>query len=446
MSKLINPGLILVLKGHQFLLQSPGGYPTKPWQARLLTIWMGFMSLLLLIGTWPLWSPQTLYPQVPLLSFAIPLSQGIDLLVCLCLWGTSLAFFLQSIAKTPPKILAAWWGMTWCFAFLLDQHRLQPWAYLFCILTLIIALSPYHYWISNARLLMISIYLYSAWAKVDASFFQELGPKLFIGCGSLVGLTLEEWSPLWLSIGSVIFPLGELFLVVGLCWRPLYPIAVPLSCLLHIFNLFLLGSWGLNHHHGVLLWNLYLLGQNFVLFGPYLWESEEDFPIPISGQKPLPVQGKKTLASVLLAGVILLPLTESWGIWDNWLSWGLYVSRNEYLICYLPEDEKEKIPLRWQRFLRPSSKENYLIFQLDAWSFQDLSVPLYPQNRFQIGVCLGLAKRFDLEDSIRVEVRTQANRWTAARTSKWLEGSQQLEAATETFWLNARPRENLARH
>ncbi|MEC8162907.1 MAG: hypothetical protein VX111_17305, partial [Planctomycetota bacterium] len=79
-------------------------------------------------------------------------------------------------------------------------------------------------------------------------------------------------------------------------------------------------------------------------------------------------------------------------------------------------------------------------FDLAQWSLTELGVPIYPQDRFQAGVALALARRLDNERGIRITWEGPSDRWTGERaTEQWL-GRQALELAVGRFRVNAEPR------
>src|SRR5262249_28175077 len=150
--------------------------------------------------------------------------------------------------------------------------------------------------------------------------------------------------------------------------------------------------WGLNHHPGVLIWNVYFIAQDLLLFAPArIWcgmrtargqspvgksadeivghatsEKQSVSPIaasvaPPSPPTPLPrgergdlepedarVTQRISWGCVAIEGVLvcvlLLPLLEPWGMCDHWPAWGLYASRAERTIVLIEASSRERLP------------------------------------------------------------------------------------------------------
>jgi hypothetical protein len=80
---------------------------------------------------------------------------------------------------------------------------------------------------------------------------------------------------------------------------------------------------------------------------------------------------------------------------------------------------------------------------MDRWSLSELAVPIYPQDRFQVGVALAVAKHYDLDRSIRVVWQSASARISGARETETWNGIGQSQLKAEQFHLNALPRSNL---
>ena len=99
---------------------------------------------------------------------------------------------------------------------LVDQHRLQPWAYQMSVAALVLAVAPNRRGLGLLSLLTVSIYLHSGLSKLDHSFLLANGPRLVDAALQAVGLSQKFWSsetrriaaqlpslyPLWFIIRS----------------------------------------------------------------------------------------------------------------------------------------------------------------------------------------------------------------------------------------------------
>ena len=89
---------------------------------------MAGFGLLLLAITWRLWTPQTEFPQIPFFSWLVDIPGFVDWVALL---GTSIgliAMLFTSGRMAKPAI--GLFLISIAPLVLLNQHRLQPWAYL----------------------------------------------------------------------------------------------------------------------------------------------------------------------------------------------------------------------------------------------------------------------------------------------------------------------------
>jgi len=132
------------------------------------------VSLLVLVGaTWPLWTPGGEFPRVPFvgwfagvpawLEWAAPAGFGLAA-VAATIWGSR-----HSVSRWSAAVMALALGVL----VLADQHRLQPWAYQLLLVQILLAGLPAGEAIGLTRLLIASIYFFSALSKLDRSFIDS---------------------------------------------------------------------------------------------------------------------------------------------------------------------------------------------------------------------------------------------------------------------------------
>ena len=92
----------------------------------------------------------------------------------------------------------------------------------------------------------------------------------------------------------------------------------------------------------------------------------------------------------------------------------------------------------------PLWRDDRCQLRVDRWSLHAVDAPIYPQNRFQIGVALALAEAYELDDHMLVIVESAADRFTGKRSSQTLDGVAPLKNKAEQDWLNAVPRNRFA--
>ena len=105
--------------------------------------WLAVGVLALVAATWKLWTPQAVFPQVPLIRAACDWPGWLD-------WGC-LAVLVASSLTMLFVARRGWLGRGSCLGlavslsgfFVLDQHRLQPWAWQFFLLAVLLSLADY---------------------------------------------------------------------------------------------------------------------------------------------------------------------------------------------------------------------------------------------------------------------------------------------------------------
>ena len=415
------------------------GDPRRSDLAVALLARLACVSLFVLVAaTWPLWSPDK-SPRVPLVGFLAGISGWLG--------GWPLAAFgLSAVAATICGLrlrIGRWSLVTAAVAVsllvLADQQRLQPWAYQLIVLSIVLVGLPAREAIALARLLVASIYFFSALSKLDRSFFDSGGGQVVDGLLCSLGLAanIGVRGRMLLAGG---FAMGELLIAAGLCWRRTRRFAWPASIVMHLLLLLALGPWGADNKPGVLIWNVYFILQNVVLFGV---AGER----PVVAVEPLPDDQQLTrmrwLVRCLATFVIAFPLTEPLGICDVWPAWAVYATGPERMRLLIESADREKLSAATREYVEPPRFEDDLcLVRIDRLSLDAFNAPLYPQNRFRLGLALAIAENLDLEDRIVVEVETAADRLTGSRATRQIRGRAAIVAELQRYWLNGTPRPN----
>lgn len=434
-------------------------------QLRLLKTNLACFALLLLGTTWQLWTPQTWFPQIPLFEWVSALPAGIDWLTLTIMLTTAGCLLLFSVVplclrKPAPEPGANWQricGLLFLVAYavsvLFDQHRLQPWTYQFALgLLLLTSLTPSRA-IRLLRLFVISIYVYSALSKCDASFVQTLGRQLAEGLFSSIGISTAFWSPKTLGWIAATFPVGELLVAAGLFFRRTRKPALVAAIGMHVCLMLAIGPWGLNHYQGVLIWNVYFIIQDLLLFtrNPTLDRPravKDDAQLEAERLAPVRVPGIERVPLLLVWLAILAPLFEPTGYFDHWPAWGLYASRHDRVVLLIDEEARAELPAALQPFVDPPQPlSTWCRVRVERWSLAELGAPLYPQARFQLGVAIGVGRMLESQapaaegtPRIRILFEGAADRWTGKRKVSEYRGLKEIDALSDRFWLNTLPR------
>ncbi len=433
-------------------------------QLRLLKISVALFSLVLLGNTWKLWTPQTLFPQVPLFDWVSQLPAGVDwftfatmVVASVCLLGLAFLPILLRIADRELRpLFQQICGGLFFSAFLLsivfDQHRIQPWAYQFALGYLILTFLKPPRAIHVFRLFVISIYLYSALSKCDASFVQTLGRQLAEGLFSAIGISTVFWSKQTLMWIAASFPVGEFLIGLGFFFQRTRRVALCAAIGMHVCLMLAIGPRGLNHYQGVLIWNVYFIIQDLILFGffsrgkPSGNVAAGDLDDQSLSLKM--VSGSERAALIIVWLALLAPLFEPTGYFDHWPAWGLYASHHDRVILLIDEEARSKLPPALQPFVdSPRPLSRWCRVRVERWSLAELGAPIYPQARFQLGVAIAVGKSLEQETEpreqqpqMKILFEGAAQRLTGERKISEYTGLTQIERQTNRFWLNAEPR------
>lgn len=375
---------------------------------------------MLIALTWRLWTGGSEFPQIPLLESLIsaPLFADSVALVVLCLSVLFLlsASLLQILNRSPSlngnkiRIAAAIFSASILCLFLLNQHRLQPWAWQFFLFAMLLLLAKRSdELVTSARWVTASIYFFSAVSKFDYQFIFGLGGRLAQTLAEIIGVEASGW----MSFIAAVMPVFELLVAVLLIVGRTRKTGVVLAAVFHTALIVALGPWGLNHHTGVLVWNLFFFAITAILFWPTVAEKNDSS----SGQP-------STLVFAVTLVMVLYPLLPHC---DHWLAWGLYSPNNSRcdLEAVQENDEGETI---FQRV------------DLSKMSLEQLKVPLYPAARFQLGVAQAIQEKDNLGSRSRIVIKSKSKRLSGLRESIVYDEDGHWNQHNRVFFFNWKPR------
>ena len=311
---------------------------SEPPARRLwLTRLTGAAALLLVGATWPLWAPPSpdSFPQLPLLAWLIPAPAWCDRVALggLLIGAAGMLLTPASGGRQPPErwkdraAAAARFApgllfSSLAFACLLNQIRLQVWAYQFLLLGGVLALCPRtetgdRAAVTLARVLAVGILFHSALSKLDLAFAEGPGRWLIGGFLGLFGADAGGLDADLVGAAAFAVPAWELGLSGLLAVPGLRRAGLIGAVLMHAAVTATL--WRLDQSWGVILWNLFFLTHEFVLFWP---EAKSD-RVPLSSV--LTTAGPRAWpAAGLIAAALLLPFGTRAGYWDVWPGWAVY--------------------------------------------------------------------------------------------------------------------------
>lgn len=414
--------------------------PDRLSRSRILHRAISFFALALVVGTWRLWVPHTSFPQVPLFGWAIHAPFWIDwLLLVVCI----ICLFLVFVGRLSLHWNSAAWLISSAMMFglmVLNQHRMQPWAYLTVLSGLLLGACTVPQSVRWLRWLVVSVYFYSAMSKFDYLFVTTLGQEFLQTGFGLFEISFQSWPATLRQWITLSLPMGELLVAVLLMISRLRRSGVVLGIVLHLLLLLILGPWGMNHRPGVLIWNL----QFCVLLVLLFWPTGDQPMVSDEPTEPERPPWGTALASVargIAMLALLCPLLDGVERWDHWLSWGLYSTRAPRVELYLSEHLVPGLPADLRQHSSHATYSGYLRkFALDRWSLAELGVPIYPQDRFHTGLCLALIQSYELDAVVAVH-SSSPSRLTGQRQQERWTGNREILDAASGFWFNARPRQ-----
>ena len=363
-----------------------------------------------------------------MLGAGVSVPAGIQIVLACCLCVACGAVMLRG--KTCDRI---WWLITALLVleFLLDQHRLQPWAYQTAIYATVFAAMPVrsaHRWLVP---LAASVYIYSSLGKFDYQFVHTVGINFLSAFAGPIGGLPEDVDAAKLAKFAFLFPVGELVIGVSLLVPRSRRVAGVAAIVMHGVLIGMLGPWGMNHSPGVLIWNALLILQSWQLF--LLEEAGEQTP---QWQDTKERKGYSGVARLAIVVAIVMPLTERTGYWDHWPSWALYSPHNSRVDVQIHRSGVELLSPQMQAHVQTDADgDGWQTLSLEQWSLEHRRAAIYPQARYQLRLAIVVARSADIDKQIRGRLRGVSDRFTGKRSENQLLSRTEMEAAANQFWL-----------
>lgn len=294
-----------------------------------------------------LWMGNRSFPSFPVLDMNLPDWLVILQFVCLLvLLLTAAKYQNATIALLALLILYV----------VQDQMRMQVWVYFYGL-----SLFPFAFKFEPRERLVylqccfVGLYAWSGIHKINPEFVSYVYEGMLVD-----GLRIED-PQLIIALKKFwwLVPLLEIGTALMLVFSKTRKLGVILGVLGHVCILYYL-ILGLKGNWVVVPWNLFLLSGLLVLF----W-SEKHALIPRSKLSKL----------VLLTAFGMMPLGYRLGYVDHSLSLGLYDGKLQSAYV-LQSQSKSKYQLD------PSLLEKGQAIDMHMWSFDELQVPFYPEERF----------------------------------------------------------------
>lgn len=382
-------------------------------------------TLAMMAMSWPVWHSSTSIPRFPvrgLESFVAgnPSIDPIALIVFLA--GLSLGFSTGRAGRCG----AAFAAVSGLILVAFDQNRLQAWYYQTLVLSSVYALLPATSAIGFVRFFAVALYFHSALSKLDWSFAHSMGPYLLSPILGWLPFTLDAQTQAGVALA---LPVGELAFALALAcglWR----IGLGGATIMHLGLMVLLGPWALDHSGNVLLWNVSMLIQAWILFhSPIRPPAREDVTEPATRDASIRTvvtapPAALGLVQLGMLAVAVLPFFERAGLWDPWPSFALYAGHVEQLRIDWPAELKAEIPAEFHPFLKP--EQNDLVLDLTLWSRSRFGVPPYPASRIHHRLAAWIAASCPEGIPMRATFLSKANWRSGQRQETTLSSTQAI--------------------
>ncbi|GAB5512313.1 MAG: hypothetical protein Rhob2KO_00380 [Rhodopirellula baltica] len=397
--------------------------------------------LALMAATFRLWLPASWtgtesYPAVPMFDLAkVGLSEH----------SAGLISFAATLAIVVACFATIGWGRsrwTWpiiavslATAVMLDQHRLQPWAYQSFLYAILFAAAPRdesgrlsESTFRLVRLLTISVYVFSSIGKFDFQFLHTVGQDFLKAPLQWVSVDVSAWPTRTRLIAAASFPAFELCVAIALSWPRTRMIGVWMATAMHLGLIAVLSPMGLGHSPGVIVWNAVMAMQAWWLFAGSVVEAKDE-PKPDMSRA-----GALSWAVVIIA--LVMPIFERAGYWDHWLAWALYSPHSSRVTLQIHESAIDQLPEEWQTAITADDDaDRWHDFHLGQLSLVVRRVPAVPQARYQWALADQIIQQSGIENQVRGKVQSASDRRTGERGEQWWTRWDEFEKAGKRFWL-----------
>lgn len=279
---------------------------------------------------------------------------------------------------------------------LLNNHRVQPWHWLF-ILVVVSNFLPGDSVLKCCRVAIAMIYIFAGLSRlgpsVDSGVSLQIVTQIMDSLSLAHVLRNEDFVfGCCLAMSVVETATGVLLLV-----RRTRRYAVAMSIGIHLLLLLTLGPWGLNHQAAVLIWNAY-----FAFAIPTLFLSSDSQDRNKNSLTPTKPARSRSVACLTIF-LVLFPLSGLFGIADNWPAWQLYSPRPEVIRVFVSQKAVNSLPPNLQKFVgTPAPLDDWCPIRIDRWSLAATGSPIYPEDRFQLAIARSVMNSAG-EENTRVE-------------------------------------------
>ena len=205
-------------------------------------------------------------------------------------------------------------------------------------------------------ILFIVLYVWSGFHKLNQNFINFIFESILVDGFHITDIkTLTS-----LKNFGYVFPVIEVSIGVLLFFKSTRNIGVYFLIFTHLFILYYI-IFGLHGNYVILPWNIFMMIGAIILF----YDNKQRIIFP-----------KGNLLKVILILIALLPIGFLFHRVDQSVSFSLYDGKQKGL--YLLENESQNSSFNIDNNLMKQGN----IKDYNLWSFKELNVPFYPEERF----------------------------------------------------------------
>ncbi len=313
----------------------------------------------------------------------------------------------------------------------LNQHRLQAWHWLFLVLVAQTQIVHKDHKTFVRRITFAAVYIFAALSRIGPGIADGVSVQMLSTVFRSPGVSHLLTNDTFIFAACAAMSLIECSVGVGLLFAGTRRFAVPAAMLMHASLIGILGPWGLNHHWGVVLWNVF-----FICAIPLVFSSAPQNAHEASNQSSPKLRHRPGTIVVILF-VVATPLSGLFSIADNWPSWQLYSPRPEVVRLFVKSSATEQLPETVRPFVgQPAPLQDWCPVQIHRWCLETVQTPMYPEDRFQLGIILWLIQDIDPK-SVRVTIDSAGSPYWTDRKRTELNGADQVLARANQHLLNS---------
>ncbi len=374
------------------------------------------VELLLIAVTWRLWFAASAFPRVPIFGWL----HGCPVEVIRAISGAFVCSLvvlgLRTVRSTSlPGRLSTW--MTVCLSITTvccNQHCLQPWHWLFLLMTGARLSVPDDEFGAAVRRIVPWIYVFAAVSRFGPGIDSGMSRQIVVTLLDLANLPLVAARSSTVTLLCVTATLVELAAGICLLTHRFRKVGVLLAVLMHASLILALGPTGLQQETGVLIWNGYLACLAIQLW----WK-----PLCVTSLPSVPTRAVSAFCFVW-------PALSLFGITHNWTGWQVYSPRPEVLQLQVHLDAIPQLPESLETHVdSPQPLQDWSTVRLDRWCLQETGAPMYPQAGFQLSVALDATGQVQDSNHVRAHmIRPQTPLWWKRQHEKYLDRSAMLDS------------------